>query len=582
MARKPVSIQRVQRRWGAVVLLLLLAVFGALGARLTYINTVLRPKLLQQAQRQQHGATAIPARRGMIFDAQGRVLAASRQQPDVFIDPARVEDIDALAAQLGPLLNIPAAQIVEQVRQRPESRFIVVARGVEAVDAEAVEALRHPGVGLAERSARTYPLGSSAVHVLGFVGADGHGLEGIELTLDEHLSGRDGRRATIRDARRRPLWRAEEGSSPPVDGGHIVLTIDAEIQRLTEEQLDQTARKYSAESGVAIVVSPKTGAVLALASWPEFDPHHPQAVPPEHRRNRALTDPTEAGSTFKSFVVSGALAGGFVSTTEEINCHWGTYHVGRRLITDVHGYGKMTVQGIICKSSNIGMVQIAQRMTREALYNTIRGFGFGEATGIELPGEAPGQVYPLSKWTSYSATSLAMGYEVSVTPLQLVMAYAALANDGVLLRPRLVRALLGPDGRVVQSFDTPEVAGQAIPREWARYVCRELLAGVVTPEGSGRQAQIPGYRVLGKTGTAKLPYPNHRGYEPGAYLSSFVGAAPVSDPEAVVLMMVRKPRASEAYYGGTVAAPAVGEVLKGVLAYLEIPPDKAEALALAK
>lgn len=579
MKHSSARLDQTQQRRGMVALLLVLLALGALGGRLIHINACLGPELVVRARKQQAGRSVIPARRGMIFDARGRVVAASRQRPDVFVDPGRVEDVDELAERLAAVLNLSAPEVAEKMRRRPDSRYVVIARCVEAVDAEAVRMLKHPAVGLSEHAVRTYPLGTSLAHVLGFVGRDGHGLEGIELSLDEHLAGRDGARATIRDARRRPLWRAEHGIAAPEDGGHVVLTLDAEIQRLAEEGLAGTLEKFEAQSGVALVMAPRTGEVLALAGLPAYDPNDPNASPPEHWRNRALTDPTEAGSTFKSFVISGALGGGFVDPGDRFDCKMGTYHKGRRVIRDEHPYGMMDVKGIITKSSNIGMTLVVERMTEQALHDIIRAFGFGEKSGIELPGEAEGLVYPVSRWTSYSSTSLAMGYEVGVTPIQLITAYCALANDGVLVRPRVVKQLLGPDGTVVKSFDQPELVRRVIPSELAHYVTRELLLSVVE-NGSGRRAKIEGYQVLGKTGTAKLPYENQRGYEPGAYLSSFVAAAPAQDPAVVVLVMVRRPQAQTGYFGSIVAAPAAGQILRGVLAYLEIPPDTATTVAV--
>ena len=578
MKHSSACLDQTQQRRGIVALLLVLLALGALGARLVHINGHLSPELVQRARKQQAGYSVMPARRGMIFDARGRVVAASRQRPDVFVDPGRVEDVDELAERLGAVLNLPAREVAEKIRRRPESRYVVLARGVEAVDAEAVRNLKHPALGLTEQAVRTYPLGTSLAHVLGFVGRDGHGLEGVELSLDEHLAGKDGTQATIRDARRRPLWRAEQGITPPEDGGHVVLTLDAEIQRMTEEALAEVLTEYGAQSGVALVMEPRSGEVLALAGLPSYDPNDPNASPPEYWRDRALTDPTEAGSTFKAFVISAALGGGFVKPHDEFDCKMGTYHKGRRVITDVHPYGVMDVKGILTKSSNIGMTLIVERMTEQALHDIIRAFGFGTQTGIELPGEAEGLVYPLSRWTSYSSTSLAMGYEIGVTPIQLITAYCALVNDGVLVKPRVVKQLLGPDGNVVKSFDQPEIVRRVIPSELAHYVTRELLVSVVE-NGSGRKAKIEGYQVLGKTGTTKLPYENQRGYEPGAYLSSFVAAAPAQDPAVVVLVMVRRPQAQDGYYGSTVAAPAAGKILKGVLAYLEIPPDTGTAVA---
>jgi cell division protein FtsI (penicillin-binding protein 3) len=251
----------------------------------------------------------------------------------------------------------------------------------------------------------------------------------------------------------------------------------------------------------------------------------------------------------------------------------GSHRFGRRLVRDTKPYGLLDLRGIITHSSNIGMGIIAHRMGNEVLYETVRRFGFGRRTGIECPGESAGVVYPLSRWTSYSTTSVPTGYELLVTPLQLINAFAAIVNDGILMKPRLVKKLLGPDGEVLQSFDAPVILGRATSSEVARYVAQELLVSVVE-NGGGHRAKTGPYRVLGKTGTAKLAYPDRGGYQDGAFLGLFVGAAPALNPQVVAMAMIRRPNPDIGYYGGKVAAPVVGEILAKTLAYLEVPPDK--------
>jgi len=567
-----------QRRSGAALLGAVILLLAALGGRVVYINSVPGPRLVAAAQQQRLGRTVVSARRGTIFDARGRVLAVSLQMPDVFVDPGHVQDIDSLAVELGARLNVSSVNIADAVRRRAHTRFVPIARRVDSVTADAARTLRSQAVGLIDGPVRTYPTGEVMAHVLGFVGSDNHGLEGLELTYDEHLSGQDGRRSTIRDGRRRVLWPLEQDGHPPVDGGHVVLTVDAEIQRIAKEALEDAVASFEAESGVAIVMSPTTGDVLAMVCTPSYDPHNAATTPEELRRNRAVTDPTEPGSTFKPFIASGALDGGYVPADEKIDCKMGSYRFGRRLVTDVSPHGMMNLSEIVTKSSNIGMGLIAERMGNEALYDTIRRFGFGDPVDIDYPGESAGVVYPLSQWTSYSATSVSFGYEVAVTPLQLLTAFCSLVNDGILLRPRLVGALLAPDGRVVKSFDSPEIVRRVVSSETARLMAKEVLVAVVEG-GSGRQARLRNYRVLGKTGTAKLPYTDRGGYESDAYLATFVGAAPVDDPRVAAVVMVRRPNARLGYYGGTVAAPAVATILEEALMYLEVPPERPTSLA---
>ena len=560
-------------RCGTLLLVAVGLLLLALGGRLIHINVSLGDRLRLTAARQRQAASIIPARRGMIMDARGRVVAVTEHAPNVFVDPSRVDDVDDFASDLGPRINLSPAALAAKIRARADSRYVVVAKGVDGVTAESVRRWGHRAVGLEERDTRSYPLGESMAHVLGWVGQDRTGLEGIELEYDRHLRGTDGRRETIRDARRRPLRRSHLEAVAPVDGGHIVLTIDAEIQRMTEKALAEHVDRVAAESGVAVVVAPHSGDVLAMACWPTFDANYAADSAASLRRNRAVTDPTEPGSTFKPFLACGALEGGFVDRTEKINCHMGRHYFGRRLVTDTSPHGMMALKDIITYSSNIGMATIAERMGNEVLHDTIRRFGFGATTGLGYPGEAVGLVYPLSRWTSYSAASVAMGYEIALTPLQLANALAAIVNDGVLLRPRIVKRILGPDGTVIQAFDAPEIVRRVVPTRIARYVSRELLVSVVE-NGSGRRAQIERYGVLGKTGTAKLPFRDRRGYEPGAYLATFMGAAPSTRPEVVAVVMIRRPDPRLGYYGSVVSAPAVRDILAGTVANRGVPPDR--------
>ncbi|MFQ5413727.1 MAG: peptidoglycan D,D-transpeptidase FtsI family protein [Phycisphaerae bacterium] len=560
-------VNRRQRRMGAAVLVVVGGALVALAGRLIEINTSMRPRLVRMAERQWAGVSVTPGMRGTVFDARGRVVAMSRRVSDVFVDPSLIEDVDRLAGDLGPRINVRPARLAERMLKHRGSRFVVVASGVGETTAASVRALGRRGVGLVGRSQRYYPLGTSAAHVLGFVGRDGGGLAGIELSMDDHLRGRDGRRTTVRDVRRRALFRAGDGGDGAVDGGDVVLTLDAEIQRIAEWWLESAVDEFEAESGVAIVMAPRSGDVLAMACCPTFDPNDVSLSTEADRRNRAVTDPIEPGSTFKPFLACGALAGGFVSPTERIDCGAGAKRFGTRTIHDTSPHGVMTIQGIITYSSNIGMATIAERMGPGALFETIRGFGYGRRTGIRLPGEAPGLVYRPDRWTRMSPASVAMGYEIMVTPLQLMTAFCAILNDGVLVRPRLVRALRGAGDVVVDMHDEPEVRGRAVPAHVAAYMAQDLLVSVVE-RGTGKRAALDACRVLGKTGTAKLTYADRRGYEPGAYAGLFLGAAPAEAPAVAVLVVIRRPKPGGPYYGGIVAAPAVREIIRETLPYL--------------
>jgi cell division protein FtsI (penicillin-binding protein 3) len=580
MPNDPAATSCLRVRAAVLVFVFVSILFVGLGARLYHINTDLAEDLTAIAIRQQQSGTAIPARRGMILDVRGRVIASSESSPDVFVDAKLVKDIDALAAKLSSRVNEPAAAIAEKIRARPSSRFIIVAKEIDDVTEDAVLTMGEVAVGLSHRSVRNYPLHESMAHVLGWVGRDGEGMEGLELRYDKHLSGTPGWRGTVRDARRRAIGRSTRGPVAPEDGGHIVLTIDAEIQRVTEDALARAVLDKRAESGVAIVMSARTGEIRAMACYPTFDANEAPSVPAALRRNRTVTDPTEPGSTFKPIIMSSALDGGFVSRTEKIDCQMGTLRLGRRVVKDTRPHGMMNVKGIIAKSSNIGMTKIGLRMGNDVLHETVRRFGFGAITGVGFPGEARGLVRPLRKWSRSSTPSVSYGYEIAVTPLQLATAYVALMNDGVLIRPRLVRAILNASGDVVEEFVDPEPLRRVASSEVSRFVTRELMRAVVE-EGGGHRARSEQYTVMGKTGTAKLLYKDKPVYEPGAYLGTFVGAAPVESPELVVLVMVRRPASGLAYYGGAVSAPAVKDILDRSLAYMGVPPDRAKSARLA-
>ena len=566
------EFDKYQRRVGTGLLLGVALVFLLLGGRLVHINTAMGTHLRTVVEKQRTGRIPIPARRGLIFDVRGRVVAGSEVVPSVFADPLLVKDLPASAARVAAALNMIPGEVEDIIRRSEAPRFCWLKRRVSRVEAEGIRALRLPGIGTLDESVRRFPLGSALAQVLGFVGTDGTGLAGIELQYDEHLRGRDGQIRSVRDVRRRAIWRLEDGTVGVIDGGHLMLTIDGVIQRIVEEQLAERVAEFQAESGVALVMSPKTGDVLALACHPTFDPGNYTSFPQEVWRNRVVVDPVEPGSTFKPIIASGALAAGFVSPNQTIFCHNGVYTIPGRVLRDTKPHGNLKFEGIIVKSSNIGMAIIGQRTGNPALYEIVRQFGFGVPTGIDFPGEAGGIVRALREWNSFTTTSIPMGYEIGVTPLQLATAYCAIVNRGVLLKPRLVRSLLAADGTPRAVFEGPEPVRRVLPETVARYLTETVLPGVI--HAGWRKPAPSDYPMLGKTGTTKLTHPGRKGYAAGAYLSSFVGAAPVDDPQIVVLVMIRRPDTGKGYYGRTVSMPVVRRIIDLTLAYLEVPPSR--------
>ncbi len=572
--------QRV--RIGQALIALVGVMFLALMGRLIYIQMTLRPELSAWSEQYQYREIVLPGRRGAILDRRQRVLAGSRECPTVYADPLLVGDHTEAAARLAPILGQPPVDVQKLLDKPTSPRFVVLKRNLTPMEAEAIRALDMEGIGLQDEPARTYPMGELAAQVVGFVSSDGQGLDGLELAWERHLRAVPGKRIVHCDAGRRAVFSKPDSFVPPKNGLHIVLTIDTVIQEIVERELAKQVQARHAESGVALLLNPKNGEVLAMANYPSFNPAAPTQVPVDNRRNRILTDPVEPGSIFKPFVMSAALAEKLARPEEMIDCERGAFRIGKRILHDVHAYGGLTVAQILIKSSNIGMAKLGLRLGNEKMHKHLTDFGYGRLTGIDLHGESPGMFMPLAQWNSYTTTSVPMGQELAPTPIQLGAAFSAIVNGGRLYQPRVVRAVIDKYGNLVEDHSQPVLRGQAIDPEVSAVVC-EMLKRVVSTEGTGRACIMDQWEAMGKTGTAQVPYRHRRGYEPGAYLASFMAAAPASDPAVVAVVMVRKPKGAP-YYGGSVSAPVVKAIFEQVLPYLNVPPDKsvADSVRLAK
>ena len=554
-------------------LLILAAVL--LGARLFVFQRDCRAEMLRLARTQQRMLIPIPARRGDIY-AHARnepvLLAVSRQVPGCFADPKVIaaDKLDATCTAAAEALGVSADAIRDKLTRRPEARFVWLARDLDAAAAERVRQLHLPGVGIQNLWRREYPNGSLAAHVVGFTERNGgKGLEGVERVADRYLRAVDGRRMALADAARRPIWDVGGAYKPATDGRHVELTLDVVIQRHLEVALAETVGQYEAESAVGVVVDPATGAILALANWPTYDLNAFSDATEDQRRNRALTDPYEPGSVFKPFVASVALATDAVRLGQRFDCEDGAYRCRRgRVLRDAHPYDMLTLEQVVYKSSNIGMAKVGEILGNPTLRRIVTAFGFGHATGIELPGEDGGLVRPLAQWKRDSTWSVPMGHEVSVTAVQLAMGFSALANDGLLLKPRLIQAIRTPDGAVAVDRSRPQPIRQVIDAATCRTFIRKVLARVPTDGTGRRHARLDGWSSFGKTGTARIaPYSRMQ------YTASYVAAAPVDDTRLVCLISVRKPDPAKGYYGGQVAGSAVKQVLDRSLAYLDVPRD---------
>jgi len=545
------------------VLLGLTALLVGLFARTAHLH-VSPPPQLAPTVGDRLAEAEIKPRRGALLDRQGRALAVSRYGKRLFVDPLLIEDHNRFAVKLGRAIGIDPINIDIRLAQRPDSRYIVIAPLLTDEQVRAVAQLDLPGAALEAVPVRHYPQGEVAGHVVGFVGAEHVGLDGMEFALDSRMDGAPGELAYLRNAYRQPVWVEAGGFKPAANGRDVRLSIDAVVQRIAERHLAEAVSEYDADRGEAVVLHARTGQVLAMANVPLYDPSGGGNVPAEQRRNRTVTDPYEPGSIFKPFVWAAATEADLAGPDEIIDTtETGAWRSrkGRRL-RDTRGHGAITWEQVLIESSNIGMAIVGQRMGAATMREAVKRFGFGERTGIALPGESAGIVHPLKQWNHYSVTSVPMGQEIAVTPLQMARAFSVFANGGLMPAPT-IRA---------ERTDLP-VFERVLDERTADHT-RRVLRRVVT-EGTGRKVKGGRYRIWGKTGTAQVP--GEGGYKPDAYAASFICGAPLRQPEIIVMVVVHEPDAEKGYYGGIVAAPVAKRVVNDVLPYLNVPPDAERA-----
>ncbi|HKQ62738.1 MAG TPA: penicillin-binding transpeptidase domain-containing protein [Candidatus Polarisedimenticolaceae bacterium] len=525
----------------------------------------LRARARSQHQRQ----IEVPATRGAILDREGRELAVSVRTASLYAHPWKLEQAERTAALLAPVLRVSSRELLERLHS--DKPFVWLQRFLDAEQLATLRRLELPlgddqALGLLPESRRSYPRGKLGVHVVGFANTDGVGVEGIELRYDEELRGEPTVYLVQQDARHGRL--RELVRAPEREPRSVVLTLDLVLQHIVERELDRAMADHRPRSATAILLDPTTGELLALANRPSADPNAYGRSLPAERLNRALVNLYEPGSTFKIVPMAAALETGSVRPGQRIWCSNGTLVLGSRLIHDVTSHGELTLTEILEKSSNIGMVKVAQTLSPAVLHAYIERFGFGSRTGVELPGEAPGQLAPLSRWSSFTPASLAFGQEIGVTALQMATALAVIAHDGVLVPPRIVLGLQGADGRLERC--PPPAPWRVLSAAVARTLA-EMLATVVD-SGTGSRAAVPGYRVAGKSGTAQKAVTG-RGYSADDYIASFGGFGPVRAPRLVGLVVLDSP-AGPLHRGGQVAAPVLGRILTAALRHLRVPPDE--------
>ncbi len=542
------------------------ALFAIVIFRLILIMFVEHETYFARAKIQQIKKEEITPKRGNIYDRKGRELAVSLEKESLFVDPLALrdyKDIEKLKAYVK--VN---AHLLENSTNR-NRRFIWIERKIDSHMANQIKALKIEGLGFVTEGARFYPKGFLASHVIGFVNIDEQGIEGLESYYDRYLKAQKSAKTVLRDARGKKL---SEGDLDEIKGSDLFLTIDEGLQYIVEKHLDWTVKKWQANSAIAIMMDPFTGEILALANRPTYDPNSLKSLKnPAIIRNRAITDLYEPGSTFKIVTATAALEEGIVKTNTKFDCSLGHIEVGGKKVKDAHKHGVLTFEEVIQKSSNVGTIKIAMMLGRERLYNYIKKFGFGEKTGVDLPGEISGYVRPLSRWSGTSMGAIPIGQEVGVTALQILRAYSAIANGGYLVKPYVVSEIRSPEGKIVYKA---VIDRERIVSEKTAYTLREILKKVTQEGGTATTAKVEGNNVAGKTGTAQKYDPKTKRYSKDKYVSSFVGFIPAENPRIALIVVVHDPRG--AHYGGVVAGPVFRAISDEAMAYLNVPRDDAK------
>lgn len=562
------------RRRRIAAALVLMVGFAVILFRLFNLQILQAAELTAKADRQHRKSVTVEGNRGTIYDRRGKVLAMNMEVPSVFGVPATLTNPAGVAKDLAQILRVRAGDIERKLRQ--DRSFVWIGRKLDPEQGRRLEQLSLEGIGVVMEGRRFYPKGPLLGHVLGFAGMDSQGLEGIERRYESYLRGEKQIVVLQRDALGRTIFPKGPTEQGPTPGHDVTLTIDEVIQYIAEKELDNAMASTRARSGTVIVMEPQTGAILALALRPSFDPNQVRAISPERWRNRALTDAYEPGSTMKVVVGAAALEEKVMDPATPVYGEDGQMVVADTVIHDHDKNGWMTFAQVIQRSSNIGAVKTAFALGEDRLYRYLKAFGFGERTEIDLPGEAAGLVKEPRDWGSRSLASMAIGQEIGVTPLQLVTAVSAIANGGWLLKPYVVAEIRDATGQIVAQ-SAPQVRRRPISPETAQTLTT-ILEGVVT-RGTGTRAAVPGYRVAGKTGTAQKIDPATGAYSPTLFVGSFVGFVPAQEPRLAIVVVIDEPQGEG--WGAVVAAPVFRRIAEQVLPYLGVSSAAPIKLAMA-
>lgn len=559
-------------RWRVfIVATLLIALFAMVSVKALELQILDRERAFKIARKQHHGTSTLLPRRGKIFDRNGKELAVNIDVKSIYANPKKVTKPSETAKILSEKLDLSQNKILNRVSS--DKSFVWIKRLADSESVEELQNLDITGLGYIPEPKRIYPNGHLLGQVIGITDVDSIGIEGIEYHYDSLLTGKTRKITLKRDARGHKILNdpseIQDIDQDKTSGHDIVLTIDSQIQYIVERQLKEGIEEVGGEKGMAIIMNPETGEVLAMASYPFLDPNNFSQFPEVNRRNLPIWYAHEPGSTMKVFLAASALDDKKVNPNSKFNCENGRRRIGSAVIRDIKPRGTLTVAEIVKYSSNIGASKIGELLGRDKYYKYLNKFGFGKKTGMGLPGESSGLLAAPRKWGPIELATISFGQGISVTSLQLVTALSAIANGGYLMKPYVIEKIVGPDGNVIEQ-NSPEVVTRVISYDTS-YQMKQIMQGVVE-NGTGKKAQIPGFSVAGKTGTAQIPNPKSGGYYSNRYIASFIGFAPVEDPEIVMVVVVEAPRKKT--HGGSVAAPIFKQIAEKVLFHMGISPKK--------
>jgi len=588
---KPVEKKNIRIRIFTVGIFFIL-LYTIIVAKAIYLQIFQCSQLSQRAEGEYEKSFLFSGKRGTIYDIKQREMAITNDVTSIAAYSARVREKEGAARTLARELKLDENILSHKLK--PKRTFVWIKRQVTPKEAEAVRSLQLEGIDFIPEYNRFYPNKTLAAQVLGFTGIDGRGLEGVEFFYDIYLTGTAGNLTVFKDALGRGFAKGPESidavfskdgvsaiekkALPNYSGNNLILTIDRTVQYITEKALSEAVTEFSAKSGIAIVMVPKTGAILALAHFPFFNPNSFDSFSRDLWRNKAITDPFEPGSTMKIFSASAAVESGLCTPDTIFFCENGRYKIGNNIIHDTHAHKWLSLKNIIKYSSNIGAVKVGEKIGSEILYKKFCDFGFGEKTGIDCPGETSGSLSSYKRWSKIDAGAISFGHGISVSAIQLITAVSAIANGGSLMKPYLVQAVIDQNGHPVKVFNPVNVKRVISPQ--TAHIVNSMMQGVVEEGGTGVKAEIKGYSVCGKTGTAqKLTKEGE--YSDRKYIASFVGFVPAEEPEIAIAVIIDEPSGN--YYGGIVAAPAFKIIAHETLNYMNIPPrpdteDKLTAL----